>query len=79
MGDGDATIEYVGVIKDIFKLDNGPISTPIILMQCAWVRNKNDVKGNPTYRCSEVGFLVCNFQYMMAEDEEPFVFLGQVQ
>jgi hypothetical protein len=47
-GDGDATIKYVGVIKDIFKLDNGPISTPIIIMQCAWVRNKNDVKGNPT-------------------------------
>jgi hypothetical protein len=32
MGDGDATIEYVGVIKNIFKLDNGPISTLIILM-----------------------------------------------
>jgi hypothetical protein len=50
MGDVDATVEYVDVIKDIFKLDYGPISTPIILMRCAWVRNKNDVRGNPTYK-----------------------------
>ncbi len=66
MGDGDATVEYVNVIKDIFKLDYGPISTPIIFMWCAWVRNKNDVNGNPTYKQNEVGFLVCNFWYMMA-------------
>jgi hypothetical protein len=39
MGDGDAMVEYVGVIKDTFKLDYGPISTPIIFMQCAWVTN----------------------------------------
>jgi hypothetical protein len=50
MGDGDAIVEYVSVIKNIFKLFYGPISTPIILMQCAWVRNENDVRGNPTYR-----------------------------
>jgi hypothetical protein len=79
MGDADATAEYVGVIKDIFKLDYGPISTPIILMQCAWVRNKNDVWGNPTYKRDEVRFLVCNFWYMMTKDEEPFVFPTQVQ
>ncbi len=34
MGDGDAMVEYVDVIKDIFKLDYGPISTPIIFMRC---------------------------------------------
>jgi hypothetical protein len=79
IGDGDATVEYVDVIKNIFKLDHGPISTPIILMWCAWVRNRNDVKGNLTYKRNEAGFLVCNFWYMMVEDEEPFVFLAQVQ
>jgi hypothetical protein len=46
-------------------------------MRCAWVKNGNDVKGNPTYRQDEVGFLVCNFRCMMVEDEEPFVFLAQ--
>jgi hypothetical protein len=30
-------------------------------MQCAWVRNKNDVRGNPTYKRDEVGFLLANF------------------
>jgi len=79
MGDGDAMVEYVDVIKDIFKLDYEPISTPIILMRCAWVRNRNDVKGNPTYKQDEVRFLACNFWYMMTEDEEPFVFPTQVQ
>jgi hypothetical protein len=48
-------------------------------MWCAWVRNKNDVKGNPTYKQYEAEFLVCNFWYMMAEDEDPFVFPAQVQ
>ncbi len=48
-------------------------------MQCAWVRNKNDVWGNPTYKRDEVRFLVCNFWYMMTKDEEPFVFPTQVQ
>jgi len=35
MGDEHALIHYVGVLKDILRLDYGPISTPIILMQCA--------------------------------------------
>ncbi len=50
MGDGDTMVEYVGFIKDIFKMDYRPISTPIILMQCAWVKTRNDVWGNPTHR-----------------------------
>ncbi len=79
MGDGDAMAKYINVIKDIFKLNYGPISTPIIFMRCAWFRNGNDVKGNPTYRWDEARFLVCNFWYMMAKDEEPFGFLVQVQ
>jgi hypothetical protein len=79
MGDGDAMAEYINLIKDIFKLNYGPISTPIIFMRCAWFRNGNDVKGNPTFRWDEARFLVCNFWYMMAKDEKPFGFLVQVQ
>jgi hypothetical protein len=48
-------------------------------MWCAWVKNRNDVNENPTYKQNEAGFLVCNFWYMMVEDEEPFVFPTQVQ
>ncbi len=69
MGDGDATIEYVSVIKNIFKLNYGPISTPII-----FIKNENDIKGNSTYTQDEAGFLVCNFWYMIAKDEELFIF-----
>ncbi len=78
MGDGDVIVEYVNVIKDIFNLDYGPISTPIVLMWCAWVRNINDVRGNPKYKRDEVGFLVCNLWYIMVKDEKLFVFSAQV-
>jgi len=30
-------------------------------MRCAWVSNESDVKGNPTYKRDEVGFLLANF------------------
>ncbi len=79
MGDEHASIRYVGVFKDILRLDYGPISTPIILMRCAWVQNESDVKGNPTYRRNEVGFLLANFQYMKVEEEGPFLFPTQAQ
>jgi hypothetical protein len=42
-GDGDATIKYVNVIKDIFKLDYGPISTTISLMRCACTTTKGSL------------------------------------
>jgi hypothetical protein len=41
--DGDAMIKYVSVIKNIFKLDYGPVSTPIILMQCACTATKGSL------------------------------------
>jgi hypothetical protein len=61
MGDEHASVKYVDVLNDIIKLGYGLISTLIILMQCARVRNKNDVRGNPTYKRDEVGFLLANF------------------
>jgi hypothetical protein len=69
IGDEHASLQYVGVFKDILKLDYGPISTPIILIQCAWVWNGSDVRGNPTYKWDEVRFLLPNFWYMIAKDE----------
>jgi hypothetical protein len=48
-------------------------------MQCAWVPNGSDVRGNPTYKQDEVGFLFANFSYMMVEDEKPFIFPTQAQ
>ncbi len=77
IGDEHASIQYVGVLKEILILYYGPISIPIILMQCAWVWNGSDVSGNPTYKWDEARFLLLNFQYMMTKDEEPFIFLAQ--
>jgi hypothetical protein len=52
-GDEHASIQYIGVFKDILRLDYGPISSPIIFMQCAWVQNESDVRGNLTYKHDE--------------------------
>ncbi len=49
MRDENVAIQYVGVLKDIYLLDYGPISSPIVLMRCEWVWNGNDIRGNPTY------------------------------
>ncbi len=48
-------------------------------MQCAWVPNGSDVKGNPIYKQDEMGFLFANFSHMMVEDEKPFIFPTQAQ
>jgi hypothetical protein len=30
----DVSVNYVGVVKDILKLDYGPLSTPTVLLRC---------------------------------------------
>jgi hypothetical protein len=30
----DVAVNYVGVVKDILKLDYGPVHTPVILLRC---------------------------------------------
>jgi hypothetical protein len=44
-----------------------------------WVENRSDVRGNPTYKQDETGFLHANFRYMMVKDKEPFIFPTQAQ
>jgi hypothetical protein len=44
----DVAVIYVGIVKDILKLDYGPVHTPVILLRCEWVRG-HDNRGNPTY------------------------------
>ncbi len=56
-----------------------PFQLPSLSCNVHGLGTKMMLRGIQPYRCGEVGFLVCNFQYMMVEDEEPFVFLGQVQ
>jgi len=75
--DEDIVVQYIDVLKDIYVLNYGPISTPIIFMQCEWVRNGTNRRGNSTYQQDEVGILLANFHHIMANHEEPFIFPSQ--
>lgn len=75
----DATnvqVSYVGVLKDIIALDYGPLSTPIILLRCEWMK-RHDRRGNPSYIRDEAGFLVVNFCNKLPSMSEPFIFSSQ--
>ncbi len=72
-------LQYVGILKDIILLDYGPISQPVILFKCDWVRNGLDRWGNATYKHDDDGFLLVNFWQLKARVDEPYVFPTQVQ
>ena len=72
----DMSVHYVGVLKDILKLDYGSLSNPIVLMRCEWVK-RTDNRGNPTYIRDEAGFLVVNFHHKMRRMFDPFIFSNQ--
>jgi hypothetical protein len=72
----DVAVNYVGVVKDILKLNYGPVHTSVILLCCEWVR-RHDNRGNPTYIRDEAGFLVVNFRHKMPKLAEPFIFPSQ--
>jgi hypothetical protein len=70
-------VNYVGVLKDILKLEYGPLHTPIILFRCEWMKHE-DNQGNPTYVKDDVGFLTLNFHHKLSFMVEPFIFPSQV-
>jgi hypothetical protein len=63
----------VRVVKDILKLDYGPLSRPIVLLRCQWAK-RLDSRGNPTYTCDDAGFLVVNLQHNLPRMSNPFIF-----
>ena len=72
----DVLVNYVGVLKDILKLDYGPLHTPIILFRCQWVKT-TDNRGNRTYVRDDAGFLIVNFRHKLPRMAEPFIFASQ--
>jgi hypothetical protein len=44
----DVSMHYVGILKNMFWLDYGPIHTPINFFRCEWVKWENNWT-NPTY------------------------------
>ena len=71
-----ATLNYVGVLKDILKLNYGPLRTPIIIFRCEWMKQR-DNWGNPSYVRDEVGFMVVNFRHKVPRMSDPFIFPSQ--
>jgi hypothetical protein len=41
----EVSINYVGILKDIFKVEYGPLHTPVILIRCDWMK-RIDNRGN---------------------------------
>ena len=72
----DVSVNYVGIVKNILKLDYGPLQTPVILFHCEWVRAHNN-RGNATYVRDKAGFLFVNFRQKMPKLAEPFIFPSQ--
>lgn len=72
-----SSINYVGVLKDILKLNYGPVQSPIILLRCEWIK-KVDRQNNPTtYIWDDSGFLMVNFKHKLPKLEDPFIFPSQ--
>jgi hypothetical protein len=72
----EVSINYVGVLKDILKLDYGPLHTHVNLMKCEWMK-RAEIRGNNTYARDEVGFLLVNFHHKLPRMADPFIFPTQ--
>jgi hypothetical protein len=75
VGSEEVTLNYMGVLKDILKLNYGPLRTPVIF-RCEWMK-LYDNRGNPTYVRDEVEFMVVNFCHKVPKMLEPFIFPSQ--
>jgi hypothetical protein len=69
----EVSINYVGVLKDILKLDYKPLHTQVNLMKYEWMK-KADSRGNNTYARNEAGFLLINFRHKLPRLAYPFIF-----
>ena len=72
----EVSLNYVGVLQDILKLDYGPLRTPVILFRCEWLKIE-DNRGNPTYVWDDAGFMVVNSRHKLPKMSEPFIFPSQ--
>jgi hypothetical protein len=72
----DVSVNYVGVVKDILKLDYRPMSRPIVLMRCQWTK-RSDNRGNPTYIHDDAGFLIVNVRHNLPRMSDPFISAAQ--
>jgi hypothetical protein len=67
----DVFFHYVGVLKDILKLDYDLLHTPVILLRCEWLK-KTDNRGNSMYVQDQAGFLLVNSLHKLPRMLDPF-------
>jgi hypothetical protein len=72
----DVLVNYVGVLKDMLKLNYGPMHTLVIFLCFEWIK-KEDNRGNPTYIRDDTRFLAVNFWHKLPSMSEPFIFPNQ--
>ena len=72
----EVSLNYVGVLQDILKLDYGPSRTPVILFRCEWLKIE-DNRGNPNYVWDDAGFMVVNSRHKVPKMSDPFIFPSQ--
>jgi len=72
----DISVNYVGVLIDILKLDYGPLHTPMVLFRCQWMKTTNS-RGNAIYVKDDASFLMVNFLHKLPHMFEPFIFSSQ--
>jgi hypothetical protein len=72
----EVSLNCIGVVKDILKLDYRPLHTLVILLQCSWLK-RQDAQGNPTYSRDDARILVVNFRHKMPQMSDPFIFSSQ--
>jgi hypothetical protein len=72
----EVSMNYVGIFKNIHKLDYGLVHTHVIIFRCEWIKRK-DNRGNLTYVRDDISFLTINFCHKLPLMSEPFIFPSQ--
>ena len=70
------SVYYIGVLKDILKLDYGPLGIATILICCEWIKRVTTTTILHIFK-DNVGFWVVNFQHNLLMMFEPFIFPNQ--
>ena len=72
----EVSLNYVGVLQDILKLDYSPLQTPVVIFWCEWLE-REDTRGNIAYMRDDAEFVVVNSRHTLPKVLELFIFPSQ--
>lgn len=73
LGARDLSLNFVGVLKDILKLDYGHLHTPMANFRCEWIKQKTLEGTQPMYEMM-LAFSQLIFSTSCQLSYEPFIF-----